>query len=155
MIALAADLASLTARVVGAAALAEQARALRRQAEEVGRADGEAYAAFLAGRREEAREQTIALPARMAQLAAEAAELAAEAAATCSGPARYDAAAGALLAEGAARVARLLVQANLSGAADPRAAGAAQAVERAEEAAKRALAATLLASSARGRDGRV
>ncbi len=137
-IVLAADLAALTARVAGDEDLVERARALAAQAEELARADEEAYAELLAGGGPEVRERTVELPARMAELAAEAAELAAAAAERGRGPARYDAAAGALLAEAAARAACLLVRVNLAGAVDPRLGQAREGVARARAAAARA-----------------
>jgi formiminotetrahydrofolate cyclodeaminase len=138
-IGLACGLASLTARLAGVEAVAGRAQTLRARAEALGREDEAAYAAVLAGGGEAARERTVDLPLRMAELAAEAAELAAEAAAAHGGSARYDAVAGALLAEAAARIACLLVEVNLAGRGeDGRLQRARQASARAARAAEHA-----------------
>lgn len=128
---LAAGLAELTASVARDDETVKAARALRAKAEELGREDASAYAELRRTRSAEARERTIELPARIGELAAEAAELAALAASRAAGASRHDAGAGTILAEAAARVALLLVEANAAGEADPRLARARASLERA------------------------
>jgi formiminotetrahydrofolate cyclodeaminase len=114
---LAAGLALLTARVAGRADLVARAEELSAAVVPLGDADAAAYREFLATRSEEALDLTIALPMRMAELAADTAELAAEAALATESAAYGDARVGALLAETAARAAALLVQVNGGGGA--------------------------------------
>ena len=128
---LAAGLALLTARVAGRDDLAARAEALSAELAPLGAADADAYREFLDTRSDESRAQTVELPLRMAELAADTAELAAEAALATDSAARGDARAGVLLAEAAARAAALLVQMNGGGGA------AASATERAARAASR------------------
>jgi hypothetical protein len=128
---LAAGLALLTARVAGRDDLAARAEALATELAPLGAADADAYRDLLATRSEEARARTIVLPLAMAELAADAAELAAEAALATESAAAFDAKAGVLLAEAAARAAALLVEANGGGDA------ARQATSRAARAAAR------------------
>ena len=109
---LAADLAALTARVAGRADLAQRARVIRGRAGELAAEDAAAYDEFLRTRSEEARERTIEVPLRLADLAADAAELAVEAAASTEGAVGGDAKVGAMLADAAARAAALLVRVN-------------------------------------------
>ncbi len=109
---LAADLAALTARVVGRADLAQRARAIRARAAPLAAEDAAAYGDFLRTRSDEARDRTIDVPLRMADLAADAAEVAAEEAAATEGAVGGDAKVGALLADAAARAAALLVRVN-------------------------------------------
>jgi formiminotetrahydrofolate cyclodeaminase len=128
---LAAELASLTARVAGRADIAERARAIWREAGPLAAADAAAYSDFLRTRSEEDRARTIELPLRMADLAASAAELAADAAAATEGAVGGDARVGTLLAEAAARAAALLVRLNGGGdAAEDATARAARAAAR-------------------------
>jgi hypothetical protein len=129
---LAAGLAQLTARVAGRDDLAVNAELLAAEVAPLADLDAAAYREFLSTGSEEARAQTIELPLRMAELAADAAELAARAAAATESAARGDALAGTLLAEAAARAAASLVQANGGGDA------AASATGRAARAAARA-----------------
>jgi hypothetical protein len=109
---LAARLSALTARVIGRADLARRARAICERAERLAAEDAAAYEEFLSTRSDAARDRTIELPLRMADLAADAAELAAEAAAATEGAVGGDARVGALLADAAARAAALLVRVN-------------------------------------------
>jgi hypothetical protein len=109
---LAAELASLTARVVGRNDLAQRARELVDRTGPLAREDAIAYEEFLRTRSPEAKERTIELPLRMAELAADAAELAVEAAATTRGAVGGDAKVGVLLADAATRAAALLVRLN-------------------------------------------
>ena len=134
-LALAAGLAELTASIAGDAVLTAEAHSLRRLPIGLARADAEAYAAYLRSGAAADRERTIELPLKMAKLAAQTAELAARAAGLVSTPARGDAAAGALLAEAAARAATLLIRINTSTPSDPRLAEAARFAERATVAA--------------------
>jgi formiminotetrahydrofolate cyclodeaminase len=128
---LAAELATLTARVAGRADIAERARTIWREAGPLAAADAAAYSDFLRTRSEEDRARTIELPLRMADLAAAAAELAADAAASNEGAVGGDARVGALLAEAAARAAALLVRLNGGGdAAEDAIARAARAADR-------------------------
>jgi hypothetical protein len=128
---LAAGLALLTGRVSGRDDLVARAEALTAELEPLGAADADAYRDFLATHSDEARARTIALPLRMAELAADAAELAVESAQSTEKAAGGDAKAGVLLAECAARAAALLVQVNGGGDA------AASATGRAARAAAR------------------
>jgi formiminotetrahydrofolate cyclodeaminase len=147
-LALAAGLAELTAAVAGEDELATRARALREGAAAIGAEDAAAYAELLrAG--QSAREHVIELPARMASLAGEIGDVAASAVERGRPDSRYDAAAGALLAAGAARSAALLVEANLRGAPDRRLDRSREAVDRADAAARRALAAAQKAAPRR------
>ena len=128
---LAAGLALLTARIAGRDDLAARAEALAADLAPLGRADAEAYREFLATHSDKALAQTIELPLRMADLAADASELAAEAALATESAARGDARAGVLLAEAAARAAAMLVQENGGGdAAAPATGRAARAAAR-------------------------
>ncbi len=129
---LAAGLATVTAEVAGRADIARRARALAEQAAPLGAEDAAAYGEFLRTRSREARDRTIALPLRMAELAAETAEVAADAAVAAHGAVGGDAQVGTLLAETAARAAELLVRVNGGGDA------AADASARAARAAARA-----------------
>ncbi len=144
VLALAAGLAELTAGLAGDEALVARARTLRGEAEALGRDDAQAYAELLADGGEAARERTIELPSQMAELSVQIGELAALATELGRRDSRYDAIAGALLAETAARVACLLVEANLGGEPDARLEAARDAARRASAAAQRALAATTL-----------
>ena len=135
---LAAGLAELTAALAGEGELVERGRALAAETEELGRRDAQAYAELLRERSDAAREQIVDLPLRIAELAAEVAELAADAAERGKPDSRYDAIAGAILAESAARTAAMLVGTNLRGRSDPRLATANTAVERASRASGRA-----------------
>jgi hypothetical protein len=128
---LAAGLALLTARVAGRDDLAARAEELSAAVAPLADADAEAYRDFLATQSDEARDRTIELPLRMAELAAGTAELAAEAALATESAARGDARVGVLLAETATRAAALLVQVNGGGgAADSATARAARAAAR-------------------------
>jgi methenyltetrahydrofolate cyclohydrolase len=128
---LAAQLATLTARVAGRADLAERARELGREAGPLADADAAAYSDFLRTRSEEDRARTIEIPLRMAGLAATAAELAADAAEATEGAVGGDARVATLLAEAAARGAALLVRWNGGGdAAEDATARAARAAAR-------------------------
>ncbi len=98
--------------MVGRADLAQRARTLREQIRPLAAEDAAAYQEFLRTRSEAARERTIEVPLRMANLAAETAELAVEAAAATEGAVGGDAKVGALLADAAARAAALLVRVN-------------------------------------------
>lgn len=138
---LAAGLAELTARVSGAPELAARARSLREEVAPLAGADAEAYESFLATPEDAAaRDRTIALPLRMAELAAEIAETAALAVEGGRGAVRADAAAGALLAEAAAKTAANLVAANLGDVADERRERAREHARQASAAAARAAA---------------
>jgi methenyltetrahydrofolate cyclohydrolase len=128
---LAAGLALLTARIAGRDDLVARAEELSATVAPLGDADAEAYRDFLATQSDEARDRTIELPLRMAELAADTAELAAEAALATESAARGDARVGVLLAETAARAAALLVQVNGGGgAAESATARAARAAAR-------------------------
>lgn len=126
---LSARLTILTARTVGRADLARNARSVAERAMPLAEQDAQAYRDYLATRSEESRQRTIDLPMQMAELAAEAAELAATAAAATEDAVGGDAKVGTLLAEAAARAAGLLVQLNGGGDA------AARATDRAARAA--------------------
>jgi formiminotetrahydrofolate cyclodeaminase len=134
---LAAGLAELTAAVAGDRQTAKAARELVAVAEDLARQDAAAYAELLRTGSEEARQQTIEVPTRIAELAAEAAGLASSAAVDCSGPARYDALAGVIIAAAAARMAVLVVAANCGDEADERVSRARAALERTEVFANR------------------
>lgn len=138
----AAGLAELTASLAGHDQVVSRARTLRGDANALGCEDAEAYAERLRGD-SEARERTIELPARMAELAAEIGEVTTLAAELGKPDSRYDSIAGALLAESAARVAVLLLEANLDLAPDARLDRARDAAQRASSAVRRALATTL------------
>ena len=128
---LAAQLATLTARVAGRADLAERARGIGREARPLADADADAYSDFLRTRSEEDRVRTIEIPLQMAGLAAAAAELAADAAGATEGAVGGDAKVATLLAEAAARAAALLVRLNGGGeAAEDATARAARAAAR-------------------------
>jgi formiminotetrahydrofolate cyclodeaminase len=138
---LAAGLAELTARLSGETELAERARALRTQVAPLAQADADAYAAYLRDPADAAvRDRTIALPAQLGELAAEIAEVAAQASERGKPKLRGDAAAGALLAEAAARAAANLVAINSPGSYE-RIGRARAAAGAASEAADRAVAA--------------
>src|SRR5205807_9829744 len=109
---LATRLAELTARLAGEEELVAEARRLGAEIAPLARLDAEAYEEFLATRAPDARERTIELPARLAELAAETAEAAAAAADRGKTSSRADAAVGALLGEAAAKAAALLVAVN-------------------------------------------
>jgi formiminotetrahydrofolate cyclodeaminase len=127
----AAGLSLLTARVAARDDLVARARALAAELAPLAEADAAAYHDYLATGSEQARDRTIELPVRMAELAADTAELAAEAAASIDRPVRGDALTGALLAEAAARAAALLVRVNGGGdAASTATARAARAAAR-------------------------
>jgi formiminotetrahydrofolate cyclodeaminase len=117
----------------------KRAEALRARAQKLGLDDLAAYEELLATGSVNAREQTIDVPLALAELAAETAELCAASAERASGAVAFDAAAGVILAESAARVAEMLVAANLSGADDPRGGQATDAAARAARAATRRL----------------
>jgi hypothetical protein len=128
---LAAQLATLTARVAGRADLAERARGIGREARPLADADAAAYSDFLRTRSEEDRARTIEIPLQMAGLAAAAAEVAADAAEATEGAVGGDARVATLLAEAAARAAALLVRLNGGGdAAEDATARAARAAAR-------------------------
>jgi hypothetical protein len=137
---LAAGLAELTAALAGEGELIERGRALGAEAEALGRLDAAAYAELLRERTDAARDQTVDVPLRIAELAAAVADLAADAAERGKPDSRYDAIAGSILAASAASVAAMLVRANLREREDPRAASAKAAAERASLAADRARA---------------
>ena len=141
---LAAGLAELTARLSGETELVERARALRAQAAPLAQADADAYAAYLRAPADPAaRDRTISLPAQLAELAAEIGEVAAQVSERGKRALRGDAAAGALLAEAAAKTAANLVAINCgSNDADRRIADSNAAAESAARSATRALAAS-------------
>jgi methenyltetrahydrofolate cyclohydrolase len=116
-IALAAELALLTARTAGRGDLAQRARAFAAAAEPLGAEDASAYHEFLRSKSEDAKARTIELPLQMAALAADVAELAAETSRRAQGQVRGDAAVGTMLAETAARAAAYLVRVNGGGEA--------------------------------------
>jgi methenyltetrahydrofolate cyclohydrolase len=120
---LAAGLVLLTARVAARDDLVERAEELEAELAPLADADAAAYREFLATGSDEARDRTIELPLRMAELAADTAELAAEAALATKRAARGDAQAGVLLAEAAARAAAMLVHLNGGGGAAATATG--------------------------------
>jgi formiminotetrahydrofolate cyclodeaminase len=110
---------------------------LKHEAAPLAQADAEAYAAFMRDRSDPAaRDRTIALPAELARLAATIAEIAAQASERGKPVLRGDAAAGALLAEAAAKTAARLVEINAE-TADPRVAEARAAADEASRAAAR------------------
>jgi hypothetical protein len=132
----------LTARVSGEPELAERARALRAEAAPLAQADADAYVEFMRHRGDPAaRERTIEIPARLAELALEIAQVAAEATERGKPVLRGDSAAGALLAEAAAKAAANLVAIN-GGTADRRVEHARLAADAASACAARALAAS-------------
>lgn len=139
VLSLAAGLAELTASLAGEDELVARARELRAEADELGRRDAEAYAERLRTGGAAAREQTIEIPLRMAEVAAGSGELAATAAERGERDWRYDAVAGAILAEGAANAAALLVSVN-AGRSDERAARARDLAGKAGAEARRAQA---------------
>jgi formiminotetrahydrofolate cyclodeaminase len=114
---------------------------LRAEVAPLAQADADAYTEFMRNRSDPAaRERTIELPARLAELALEIAQLAAEAAERGKPVLRGDAAAGALLAEAAARTAANLVVIN-GGPADRRVEQSRLAADAASACAARATAA--------------
>lgn len=108
---LAAGLAELAATVSGLDELAIRARALRDEVEPLGAEDAEAYAAFLRGE-PGARTRTIAIPARLTELASQIEALCVLAAERGKPSLRGDAEAGVLLAEAARKAAANLVAIN-------------------------------------------
>jgi formiminotetrahydrofolate cyclodeaminase len=137
-LALAAGLAELTARISDEPELAARARDLRDEVAPLAQEDANAYEAFLRSPDDPAtRERTIELPLRMAECAAEIGETAALASERGKASVRADAAAGALLAEAAARATANLVSVNLGDAIDERRERARQHAQRATAAAAR------------------
>jgi len=118
--------------------LAARAASLRRRAEQLADEDADAYARYLETREVEG---IVAAPLAVAAAAAEVAELAARAAIEGNPRLTADAAAGAVLAAAAARVAASLVRVNLADREDARVGATNGLARRAAEAAERALAA--------------
>jgi len=118
--------------------LAARAASLRRRAEQLADEDADAYARYLETREVE---RIVATPLAVAAAAAEVAELAARAASEGNPRLTADAAAGAVLAAAAARVAASLVRVNLADREDARVGATNGLARRAAEAAARALAA--------------
>jgi formiminotetrahydrofolate cyclodeaminase len=122
--ALAAGLAELTARFTDDEAAFAEALRLRERLLELGDEDAAAYTEFMESRSDAARERTIDVPLEIAECAAEAARLARRLASTTSGSVAGDAEVAVLLAEAAVAAAVRLVELNLGGKDDPRAARA-------------------------------
>jgi methenyltetrahydrofolate cyclohydrolase len=153
--AIAAGLAETAARVStrqwpDAKGIRAQAEALRARVAPLAQANAEAYGRALAMMREpgsgdvalgKALAQAAELPLSIAEIAADVAVLSAVVAESGDAGVRGDAAAGAVLAEAAARAAANLVSINLAATADdPRVAQARESAAAAAEAAERALA---------------
>ena len=113
--ALAAALAELAARYAGDAAAAERARALAAELVELGDADREAYAAFVADRNEKTRAEIVRVPEEISRRAEAVVELALRSADKVSPEVAGDARAAAELARAAAGVARGLADLNRAG----------------------------------------
>jgi len=113
--ALAAALAELAARYAGDAAAAERARALAAELVELGDADTEAYAAFVADRNEKTRAEIVRVPEEISRRAEAVVELALRSADKVSPEVAGDARAAAELARAAAGVARGLADLNRAG----------------------------------------
>jgi formiminotetrahydrofolate cyclodeaminase len=123
-----------------AAGVLAQAEALRERCAQLAAEDAEAFRAALARPAVDTLARSVDLPLQIAEAAVDAALLAGETAARCEGSFRGDAAAAALLAEAAARMAEHFVAINLGVAAgDDRLARARRLSEMAAEAAARAL----------------
>jgi formiminotetrahydrofolate cyclodeaminase len=123
-----------------AAGVVAQAEALRDRCAQLAADDAEAFREALARPRVDTLARSVDLPLQIAEVAVDAALLAEEAAARCEGSFRGDAAAAALLAEAAARMAEHFVAINLGVAAgDDRLAQARRLSEAAADAAARAL----------------
>lgn len=123
--ALAAGLAELAAGVSGEAGAARRARALRARLTGLADEDAEAYVAFMATRSDEARSRTVDVPLEIAEASAEVAMLGGRLAKEGKQSVAGDSLAAAELGRAAVRVASMLVELNLAGADDPRAARAA------------------------------
>jgi methenyltetrahydrofolate cyclohydrolase len=113
--ALAAALAELSARYAGDEAAAERARGLAAELLELGDADAEAYAAFIADRNQTTRAQIVHVPEEIARRAEAVVELALRSADKLSPEVAGDARAAAELARAAAGVARGLADLNRAG----------------------------------------
>ncbi len=110
--ALAAALAELSFRYADDDAGAERARSLAAELVQLGDADAEAYAAFMADRNEETRAETIRIPEEIARLADEVAALAQRAEDRLGTSVAGDARASTELGRAAAAVARGIAQLN-------------------------------------------
>ena len=110
--ALASALVELAARFAGDQKSVVRAKALWSRLAELADEDSAAYAAFMAGRTDEARARIIAVPEEIAAHADEIAELAAHVAAQLHSSVVADANAGEELARAASRVARRLAEVN-------------------------------------------
>jgi formiminotetrahydrofolate cyclodeaminase len=113
--ALAAALAELSARFAADDAGIARARELASELVQLGDEDAAAYAAFMAGKNDETRAETIRVPEEIAQRADEVAELAERAAEKLKSSVTGDARASAELARAAASVARGLADLNRAG----------------------------------------
>jgi formiminotetrahydrofolate cyclodeaminase len=110
--AMGAALAELAARFAADDSAARRANALVAELERLADEDGEAYAAFMASRSDEARRRTIEIPERIAAAADEAAAIADRLAVELRTSVAGDAEAGAALSRAAAAVARRLAELN-------------------------------------------
>ena len=110
--ALGAALVELAARFAGDDDAAERSKALVARLAELADEDGAAYAAFMDGRTDAARQRTIDVPLAVAKCCDEAAELGAQVRAQLSSAVAADAEAGEALARAAAGVARRLAEVN-------------------------------------------
>lgn len=123
-----------------AAGVVAQAEALQERCAQLAADDAEAFRDALARPAADTLARSVDLPLQIAEAAVDAALLAEETAARCEGSFRGDAAAAALLAEAAARMAEHFVEINLGVAAgDDRLARARRLSETAADAAARAL----------------
>jgi formiminotetrahydrofolate cyclodeaminase len=110
--ALGAALVELAARFAGDDESATSANALAGRLAELADEDGDAYAAFMADRRDASRERTIAVPLEVADCADRVVALGAHVRAQLASAVAADAEAGEALARAAAGVARRLAEFN-------------------------------------------
>ncbi|HEV8180604.1 MAG TPA: cyclodeaminase/cyclohydrolase family protein [Gaiellaceae bacterium] len=113
--ALAAALAELSSRYAGNEADAERARALGAELVQLGDADADAYAAFMADRNEGTRAEIVRVPEEIARRADEVVALALRATEKLGTSVAGDARAAAELGRAAAAVARGLAELNRAG----------------------------------------
>jgi formiminotetrahydrofolate cyclodeaminase len=118
--ALAAALAELTAHFAGDEEARAEAGRLRKRLLALADEDAAAYAEFMETRSEPARSRTVDVPLELAEHAAAIAALADRLEHEVGPPVGGDAAAAAMLARAAVRVAARLVEINLGGREDPR-----------------------------------
>lgn len=124
--ALAAALVELTARFSDDDAAGEEALRLRGRLFALADEDASAYTEFMRTRSDEARSRTVDVPLELAETAAAVLRLAERLERETRPPVMGDAAAAAVLARAAVVAAARLVEINLGGRDDPRAARAAE-----------------------------